>query len=383
MRWIFAFIILVHGLIHAMGLVKAFGFAELSQLTQPISRPVGILWLVAGLMTLATVVALFLWPRGYWVLGAAAVVLSQVVILSSWHDAKFGTIANVLLLAGVIYGYLNEGPLSFRAEYDEATTAGLSRSRPPPELLTEADLAKLPDPVARYVKATGFVGKPRVQSYRLRFTGRIRSDPGSAWMPFEADQQSFVEPKVRLFWMRATMKGLPVEAFHHLADGAATMRVKALGAIPLVNASGPVMDRSESVTVLNDMCLLAPGSLLDPSIRWEAVDAHTAIARFTHGAHTVTATLLFGDDGLLTNFISDDRSRSSSDGKSFTQLRFSTPVREYRTFGPYRLAAFGEGRWHTSDGDFAYGEFIIQHVEYNVQPERSAAELSLKPARAY
>ena len=49
---------------------------------------------------------------------------------------------------------------------------------------------------------------------------------------------------------------------------------------------------------------------------------------------SASMTLLFGDDGLLTNFISDDRSRSSPDGKTFTRLRFSTPTRDYRDFGP-------------------------------------------------
>jgi Family of unknown function (DUF6544) len=66
------------------------------------------------------------------------------------------------------------------------------------------------------------------------------------------------------------------------------------------------MDRSEAVTHFNDMCLLAPATLIDPRIAWEPVDAHTVRARYSGGAHTISATLVFGADGLLTNFISDD-----------------------------------------------------------------------------
>jgi hypothetical protein len=101
---------------------------------------------------------------------------------------------------------------------------------------------------------------------------------------------------------------------------------------------------------------------------WEPVDARTVRARFTDGRQTISATLLFGDDGLLTNFISDDRSRSSTDGKSFTRLRFSTPVRDYRDFGAVRLAAHGDARWMLPEGEFTYGEFDLQEVTYNVQP---------------
>jgi len=76
----------------------------------------------------------------------------------------------------------------------------------------------------------------------------------------------------------------------------------------------------------------------------------------------------FNAEGLLENFASEDRSRSSTDGKAFTQLRFSTPVGDYRTYGPYRLASKGEARWHAPDGEFAYGEFRLVDIDYNVRP---------------
>ena len=108
------------------------------------------------------------------------------------------------------------------------------------------------------------------------------------------------------------------------------MQVRVAGAIPMVDVSGDVMDRSDAVTLFNHMCLLAPGTLVSPDIAWETIDARTVRARFTNRKETIAATLLFSDDGLLTNFLSDDRSRSSADGKVFTRLRFSTPVRDYR-----------------------------------------------------
>ena len=272
----------------------------------------------------------------------------------------------LLLPFAVAYGWFTRGPSSFRAQFARDAGAGLARPLEAPAV-TEADLAPLPEPVQRHLRAVGVVGQPRVRNYRLRFRGRIRSAPGTRWMPFEADQQSFADEPARFFLMRARMFGLPVWVFHRLTGGRATMGVKIAGAIPMVDASGDVMDRSEAVTLFNDMCLLAPGTLVGPGIAWEPVDARTVRARFTNGAHTISATLLFGDDGLLTNFISEDRSRSSADGKSFTRLRFSTPVRDYRVFGPVRLAAHGEARWLLPEGEFTYGEFDLQDIAYNVR----------------
>jgi hypothetical protein len=366
MRWFLAGLLALHGLVHLMGSAKAFGYAELPQLTQPISRPMGFAWLAAAMLVVLSAWAMVAWPHRFWIVGAVAFVVSQAVILDAWRDARAGTIVNVVLLLVVAYGWLTEGPRSFRAQFARDVAAGLARPIEAP-VVTDTDLAPLPAPVQRYLRAAGVVGRPRVRNYRLRFSGRIRSGPEARWMPFEAEQQSFADQPARLFLMRARMFGLPVEAFHRRIAGHATMQVKIAGAIAMVDARGEVMDRSEAVTLFNDMCLLAPATLLDPSIAWEPVDDRTVRARFTDGAQTISATLLFGDDGLLTNFTSDDRSRSSPDGKTFTRLRFSTPTRDYRDFGPARLGAHGEARWQLPEGEFTYGEFDLQDVTYNAR----------------
>lgn len=365
MRWIVVVLIAVHGLIHLMGFAKAYGYAELPQLSQSVSRVMGIVWLAAGIVVLASAVLMIAWPRVWWIVGAAAIVISQAVIVTAWSDAWAGTIPNIVLLVAVLHGCFTEGPGSFRAQFKDDVAFGLAR-RAEPQLVTETDVGALPEPVQRYLRAVGAVGQPRVQNYRVLFRGRIRSGPRTRWMPFDAEQQSFVDPPARLFLMRARMYGLPVEAFHRMFDGRATMQVKLAGVIRLVDARGDVMDRSETVTHFNDMCLLAPGTLIDPRIEWEPVDAHTVRARYAGRTHTISVTLVFGEEGLLTDFISDDRSRASPDGKTFTAARFSTPVRGYRDFGAARLAAHGEARWLIPEGEFTYGEFELLDVSFNV-----------------
>jgi hypothetical protein len=208
------------------------------------------------------------------------------------------------------------------------------------------------------------VGQPLINNYRIRFRGRIRSGPDARWMPFEADQQSFVDNPARLFWMRATMMGIPIDGLHRLADGHATMRIKPLGAFAIVDVAGPEMDQAETVTLFNDMCILAPGTLVDPAITWEYLDGRTAKARFTYASHTISATLFFDEQGLLRDFVSDDR-LASPDGSAFKRWRWSTPVTEYRPYGPCQLAARGEARWHPPEGEYVYGEFEMLEVQYN------------------
>lgn len=363
-RALFAAFLVLHGLIHLIGFSKAFGFAAVSQLSQPISRAGGLAWLVAAILLFASAAALYAWPRGFWMVGAVALVLSQALICGAWRDAKFGTVASLVVLAGVSYGFLSRGPWSFRASFEKDAAAALARRSPQP-LVTEADLAPLPEPVRRYLRAAGVVGQERVQGMKVRFTGLLRGGPAEPWMPITAEQYSFFDEPARLFLVEAKRSGIPFEAFHRFVGPSATFAVKVASLVPVTDARGPVMNRSETVTHFNDMAVLAPATLLSPSIRWEPVDDRTVRAAFTRGAETVRAELRFDPEGWLVDFLSDDRSMASKDGKSFTAARWSTPLHDVRSFGAFRLASRGEAIWHVPEGAYEYGRFDFVEIEYN------------------
>jgi hypothetical protein len=199
-----------------MGFAKAFGLASLEQLRVPISRPMGVLWLVAAVLLIAAVAALFTAPRWFWLVGALGLVASQTAIIASWGDARFGTIPNVVLLATVIYAAFAWGPFGLRAEYERLVRSGLAQAATSmrPQDITEADLAVLPPLVQRYLRFAGVVGTPHVQGFRARLTGRIRKSATAPWMPFVAEQHNFYDPPRRYFWMEATRGGLPVDGLH-------------------------------------------------------------------------------------------------------------------------------------------------------------------------
>lgn len=101
---VLALVIILHGLIHLLGFVKAFKLAEIEQLSQPISKVAGIFWLLSCLLMLASAILLLL-NNGYWgMVAITAIVLSQVLILTCWKDAKAGTVANFLILLGWLFG---------------------------------------------------------------------------------------------------------------------------------------------------------------------------------------------------------------------------------------------------------------------------------------
>lgn len=365
MTALFVVILVVHGLLHLLGFAKAFGLAELPQLTRPIPPVAGTLWLTAALLFLAAAASLFLWPRWWWLMGAAAVVMSLSVILPSWTDAKFGVLGNLVVLVGVVFGFLAYGPTSLRGAYDRDVNRGLAHAVAT-ETVTEADLASLPEPVQRYLRVTGAVGRPRVHNFRARMHGRIRSGREARWIPLAAEQYNFVDHPARLFYLNGSMFAIPVQGYHRYVDRTATMDIKAAALVPVVAASGSEMNQGETVTMFNDMCVMAPATLIGPGIGWEPVDQKTARATFTNAGHTISAELSFNDHGELTNFRSDERYQTSPDGTSVRKLPWSTPLDGYRSFGSVRLAGSGEARWRDAAGEFTYIELTFDDIDYNV-----------------
>jgi hypothetical protein len=271
----------------------------------------------------------------------------------------------VLLIPVLVVG-LGAAPSSLSSRFEREARAGRIEGASRPAAVTEDDLAHLPQPLRAYLHFTGVVGKPRVENYRVAYHGEIRPKPDGRWMPFRAKLQSFEHPRARLFLLESSMFGLPFVAFHRYAGNAATMQVRAASLFTVVDAKGPEMNQSETVTLFNDLCVLAPATLVDPAIRWELIGPLSVRGTFSNAGNTISALLSFDPDGRLVNFHSDDRYQSV-DGKTFTRYRWSTPLRDYKDFGGVRLASYGEASWRMPEGELVYGRFHLERVEYNVK----------------
>ncbi len=357
-----------HGLLHLIGFANAFGLTRGSAPTLDVSRVGGLAWLVAALALVAAGVAFTAKVPLWWMVAVAAVVLSQALLLTSWSEARFGTLANVLILLVVIFSVAWDAPWSLRGEYRSAhgeafaDDAVVPTLPPDADVLTESELEALPDMVAEYVRRSGAVGRPPPTSFEASWTGRIRAGPDEPWMPFAARQFNVIDGSARYFLMRARRAQLPVDVLHVFLESAASMRVRLLSLVPLVTVSGPELHRAETVTFLNDLALLAPGALADPSITWEVVDEAAARAHYSVGRDTITVELRFDPAGNLTNFLSDDRGMLQDDGSGFVDRPWSTPVLAYRTFGSSRAVSKGEGRWNVDGNEYVYIELELTEL---------------------
>lgn len=230
--------------------------------------------------------------------------------------------------------------------------------------VTEADLVALPPPVRTYLRRANVVGKPRVRSVHAVLRGKMRGAPDAGWMNVEVEQHNYFGPgaPARLFFMRAGRWGVPFVGYHRYVGAEATMRVRLAGLLEVVNASGDLMTQSETVTLFNDMCFLAPAALLEAPVTWQTLDARHVRATYTNAGKSISAVLSFDEVGDLVGFVSADRYQS--DGKHFRLFPWSTPLGNYRDFGGARLASEGDARWSEPSGEWTYGHLELQRITY-------------------
>ncbi len=352
--------LIIHAILHIFGFIKAFNIIAINTTFLPISRKQGILWLVTGLLLLVSAELLFLNREYWWLYGLVAVVFSQSLVVINWEDAKYATLINLLLCGVTLSGF---GAWNFHTLYKEDVAAELSGPMVTESLLKEEDMAHLPALVQKYLRYTGSVGKKKVVNFRCDMQGELRKKEG-AWMPFSSEQFNFIKSGARYFFMRARMKELPVTGFHRFKDGKASMDIRLFSLVKVQYADGVAMDQSETVTFLNDMCCMAPSTLIDRRITWLQIDSQRVKATFANRNIKVSAYLYFNAKGELVNFTSDDRYAVDDDGK-MTRLPWSTPLKDYRDINGYRLATYAETVYEYPEGDFCYGRFFIKSIRYN------------------
>jgi hypothetical protein len=366
-RLAFTLLLALHGAIHLLGFAKGLGLAPVAALRQPVSRAGGVLWLVAALLFIATAALLLAAPGRWWAAAVPAVVLSQALIFGAWSDARFGTLVNAIVLVPLVVALLEVAPWSLASEFRREVARRPPAAAAPGHVVTEVDLAPLPPLVRQYLRRAGVVGRPHVRGFQARFHGRFRNGLDGPWMAFVAEQRTVLEPPARLFFIEASRAGVPVQALHAFIGPEATMRVRVAGLAEVVNGRGPEMNRGETVTFFNDLCLLAPGALVDVQVRWEPLDDRSVRATYTQGAETISAVLTFDAQGDLAGFVSEDR-YMSADGKTYLRYPWSTPVREYGDDAGRRLVARAEAVWRLPGGDFTYGDFVVDVLRTDPGP---------------
>ena len=227
---------------------------------------------------------------------------------------------------------------------------------------TEQDIASLPEPVKRYFRTCGYIGKPVICHADVIWeNSEIRLSRTKDWTPLETRQFNAVVNPVRIAYMKA--QTMPIQVRDIYRNGGGHVYGKLFGLFPVVNDKGKETSQSALITLFTEV-LLIPGYSLQAYIEWEAVDDYTAKARFTHMGMDVSGVFHFDETGKFVRFETDDRYYSEKKGV-YTKKRFSAVVDSYKEKQDIVFPQAVRIMWHLEDGDYEYFKGEVDDIKYN------------------
>lgn len=360
MKAIFSFIVIIHALIHLMGFVKAFKLVEINQLPQSISRPIGMLWLFAALLFVFSTV-LFLLKKEWWfVITIVAVIVSQILIILYWQDAKFGIIANVIILLVSISAYGNyQFHKMIQAESKQILQNIKVENLP---VISKEDIKHLPEIVQKWMINSGVMGKEKVVSVRLNQVGEMRTKPDSKWMSFTAIQHFNIENPA--FIWTTKVNAMPIVNMvgrDKLYNGEGEMLIKLASLIPVVEGKNDKINQGTMIRFLAETCWF-PAAVLNDYITWEAIDATSAKATLIITGKSVSGVFTFSAEGDLVSFQADRYYGGKDDSKL---EKWYIEMSSYTKFQGIKIPNKCSVTWKLKKGDFNWLNFEIIELDYN------------------
>ena len=269
-----------------------------------------------------------------------------------------GVVATAALIAAAVIGI---GRVMFERRVDEEIESLLAANIvTAPAVVTEGDLAALPEPVQRWLRWAQVVGKEYPATVRLQQEGRFRQAEGESWMPFTAEEYFTTEPPAFVWKTRMQMFPLiSIVGRDRFAGGKGSIEMRLLGSVPVADASGPRMDQGALLRYLNET-MWFPAAALSPYITWEGVDANSATATMSYAEVTASATFVFDARGRPVDMIAERQDLARGELETW-----STPMLAYDEFQGVRVPSEGVGLWKYESGDFPYIELRITEIEYD------------------
>jgi hypothetical protein len=376
MRIALIVLLAVHGAIHMLGFLqvwKIFDFPQLRNLalyapTQGAAKSIGAQWLMTGLLLLLSAVLVGVHAEYAWLYLGISIVLSQLLIVYAWSDARAGTLVNLLLVLPVLVGAARA---QFGFETDRMVQRMFTGAPAESAVVQESQLAPLPAAVQRWLSASGVVGRPVPRSVRLKQTAEMRTAPDGEWMPTRAEQYFSTRSPGFVWQADVHMKnGLSFAGRDSYLGGHGRMLIRALALWPIVDASDDKIQQGALLRFLGEMVWF-PSAALQPYITWRSLDAHRAEASLHDGNLTVSGTFSVDDAGRVTHFVAQ---RYFGGGPNAKLETWEVPMHGWKHLAGIQVPTEGVVRWQP---DFDYYRFKIDAIEYDQPRSYSDVERPL------
>lgn len=361
MKFAFLIIVLLHGLIHLLGFVKGFELKEVKELTLPISKPMGLVWLITTVLFLSYGILCLLNSKYSFLAGLTAVAFSQVLIVLFWKDAKFGTIPNLIVLVVSLVSY---GHYTFQKTIQQETKQLLNKiSTTENNLLNETDVSHLPDPVKKWLMQSGAVGKPFIRYGKVTQVAEMQMKPEQEnWLSATAIQYTTIDNPAFIWSVDVKMNSfINFQGRDKFEDGKGEMLIKMNSLINLVDEKGEKLNEGSLQRYLGEMVWF-PSLALSPYITWEQLDENTAKASMNYKGSSGSGTFYFNAQGDVTKFSAFRYKGNDTEAKRHEWIM---NISAYKTFEGIKVPAKMTSTWKLDHKDWTWLKLEVTAIRYN------------------
>ena len=372
MRIALILIIIIHGGIHLFGWLKAFHFAAFSAISQPISKAYGVIWLLAFLLFMAALILNVSRIEYWWLFSGLAVIVSQVLIINYWADAKFGTIANIIILFASILAYAD---FSFQQRMKSEQIALLESTGTNNEAVVYTERwHELPQIVQTWLNNSGALEQPPISNVYLTQALQLKLQPDQDhWMKGSAEQYIIAQDPAFHWTIRTQMNTwLPLKGRDKFAEGKGEMLIKLLTLIPVVKASGDEKINQATLQRYLAEIVWLPTEALAKHITWEAIDDYSAKATMTYNGTQGAGVFHFDAQGNFKTFVAM-RYKNNKASQPTKWIVTATKTEERQGIN---IPVECEASWELENGKWTWLILKIKDLSYNVTSIPAASTFS-------
>lgn len=363
MRIALTILIAIHGVIHLFGFFKAFNISEFNAISQPILKTYGIFWFLTFLLFVITIILRLVHSDYWWLSGFLAVVISQLLIFIYWSDAKFGTVANVIILLATIIGYSD---FNFKHKIEGERISLFEDSQlKNQEMVTEKALLDLPPVVQKWLTNSGIIGKKLISNVHLvqELQLKLKTEQTS-WNNGMAEQYFTIQPPAFTWNISTEMKSkLSVVGRDKFEDGKGEMIIKLLSIIPVANAKNDEKVNQATLQRYLAEIVWFPSASLSQYIEWETIDNYSARATMEYNGTKGSGEFHFDKDGNFEKFVAMRyQDRNAIKPTQWTVIATRTEERN-----GIKIPIECEASWELENGRWTWLKLKITDIKYNVK----------------
>lgn len=343
--FLFVMFLVLHGLIHAAGL------AYLG----------GPLWPVCGALFILAAWLLYRKNPKWLVVFVIAFVLSEILIILSWSQARWGFWLNIILFvfaagkaAAARFDFQTRHLIDrlFNNLYNESLST-----------VTTEKVEGLCEPVKKWLYRTGILNNQAPFLVHVKQEGRLRLRPGGRWFSFDAEQYTLPAALSFIWHVRVKLNALMwLRGRDMLSGKKAGMLIKLAGLFSIVDQKNSRDLRMAALTRVFAEMAWCPALALHKNISWSGINEQVAEATLEQDGLLITGKFHFDPAGDLCKF---SALRSYTSGENETLRHWVVEMNHYHDYHGLRLPSHYIITWKLPYRDFTWMEFTLNKLDYD------------------